>query len=591
MRNISLILSKGLAVLCALLVSNLYANSSSAQNAPSPNVNESLIQLAQAKSKSQQGKISTDKRPNILIIVADDMGWSDIGPFGSEIHTPSLDKMADAGLKFTQFYVNPACSPTRSSLMSGTDHHLTGLGTNSELLSEEQKENPEPGYEGYLNDRVVTVADTLKDSGYQTFMAGKWHLGEEEEHWPDKRGFQRSFALMQGGTSHFGDEAAMCNNYYPIYAEDGVRTHTPDDFYSSTFYVNKIIDYLETRDNSKPFFGYVSFTAVHDPLHVPEEWIDKYKGQYDAGPDAIRKQRFTQQVKMGLFPADTKLWEIPNPPEGHPQHVPQWQERPQEVRAYSARVMEVYASMVELMDQEIGRLIDYLKKTGQYDNTYILFFSDNGANGAGMGSYPDTGDEWVSRNSDNRYENIGRKGSRNAIGFEWAVTANTPLRLIKGTIAEGGIRSPLIVTGPGIARGKRSNAVSHVKDIAPTFLEIAGASHPTQYNGKDVLPFQGKSILTILKDGSKSVRSERDTLGWELIGLRAMRSGDWKATRLVPPFGNSEWQLFNMKNDPGEAKDISSEHPEKLQTLIKAYNDYAAQNGVVEITFDMGPLN
>jgi arylsulfatase len=396
---------------------------------------------------------------------------------------------------------------------------------------------------------------------------------------------------MQGGASHFGDEAWMCNNYYPIYAEDGVRTHTPDVFYSSTFYVNKLIDYLETKDNSKPFFGYVSFTAVHDPLHVPDEWLDKYKGQYDAGPDEVRKQRLARQVKLGLFPEGTKLWQIPNPPEGHPQHVPYWKERPQEIRAYSARVMEVYASMVELMDQEIGRLIDYLKKTDQYDNTYIFFFSDNGANGASMGSYPDTGEEWVARNSDNRYENIGRKGSRNAIGFEWAVTANTPLRLIKGTIAEGGIRSPLIVTGPGIARGRRSDAVLHVKDMAPTFLEIAGANHPTQYKGKDILPIQGKSMLATLKEGSKNVRSDEDILGWELIGLRAMRIGDWKATSLAPPFGESKWQLFNMKDDPGEAVDISSMHPAKLKSLIKAYEDYEEQNGVVEITIDMDTLN
>jgi arylsulfatase len=582
---------KSFAVLCTLLVTNLYANFSLAQDTSLLKGDESLIQLAQPKSKSQQVKSTTDNRPNILIIIADDMGWSDIGSFGSEIRTPSLDKMADAGLKFTQFYVNPACSPTRSSLMTGTDHHLTGMGTNAELLSEEQRKNPEPGYEGYLNDRVMSVADTLKDSGYQTFMAGKWHLGEEEEHWPDKRGFQRSFALMQGGASHFGDEAWMCNNYYPIYAEDGVRTHTPDVFYSSTFYVNKLIDYLETKDNSKPFFGYVSFTAVHDPLHVPDEWLDKYKGQYDAGPDEVRKQRLARQVKLGLFPEGTKLWQIPNPPEGHPQHVPYWKERPQEIRAYSARVMEVYASMVELMDQEVGRLIDYLKRTDQYDNTYIFFFSDNGANGASMGSYPDTGEEWVARNSDNRYENIGRKGSRNAIGFEWAVTANTPLRLIKGTIAEGGIRSPLIVTGPGIARGRRSDAVLHVKDMAPTFLEIAGANHPTQYKGKDILPIQGKSMLATLKEGSKNVRSDEDILGWELIGLRAMRIGDWKATSLAPPFGESKWQLFNMKDDPGEAVDISSMHPAKLKSLIKAYEDYEEQNGVVEITIDMDTLN
>ncbi len=253
--------------------------------------------------------------------------------------------------------------------------------------------------------------------------------------------------------------------------------------------------------------------------------------------------------------------------------------------------MEVYASMIEIMDQEIGRLVDYLKKTGQYDNTNIVFFSDNGANGATMASYPDTGEEWVARNSDNRYKNIGRKGSRNAIGFEWAVKANTPLRLVKGTIADGGTRSPLIATGPGIAHGKRSDALLHVKDMVPTFLKIAGASHPTQYKGKDALPIQGRSMLTILKGESKSVRSEQDTLGWELIGLRAMRSGDWKATRLAPPFGKSKWQLFNMKDDPGEAVYISSTHPAKLESLIKAYEDCEEQNGVVKITIDMGPLN
>ncbi len=583
-------LSKSVAALCALAVSNLFIHASSAQEPQSPNEDESLTQLAQAGKQKAGNRKSSDKRTNILLIVADDMGWSDIEPFGAEIRTPALQKMADNGLQLTQFYVNPASSPTRSSLMSGTDHHLTGMGTNAEILSEEQRKNPEPGYEGYLNDRVVSVADMLKDSGYQTFMAGKWHLGEEEEHWPDKRGFQRSFALMQGGASHFGDEASMCNNYYPIYAENGVRTHTPDDFYSSTFYVDKMIDYLETRDNSKPFFGYVSFTAVHDPLHVPDEWIDKHKARYDAGPDAVRKQRLARQVKMGLFPEDTRLWKIPNPPKGNPQHVPQWRDRPQEVRAYSARVMEVYASMVELMDHDIGRLINYLKKTGQYDNTYIIFFSDNGANGAGMGSYPDTGEEWVARNSDNRYENIGRKGSRNAIGFEWAVTANTPLRLIKGTIAEGGIRSPLIVTGPGVAHGKRSDAVLHVKDMAPTFLKIAGASHPKVYKGKEVLPMQGMSMLNTWTGRAKGIRTDRDTLGWEFISWKAMRMGDWKATWFSPPFGESKWQLYNMKDDPGEAVDLSSGHPAKLKTLIKAYEDYARQNGVVKITFDVGPL-
>jgi arylsulfatase A-like enzyme len=285
---------------------------------------------------------------------------------------------------------------------------------------------------------------------------------------------------------------------------------------------------------------------------------------------------------MGLYPKDTKLWQIPNPPKGHDQHIPPWRERPEEKRAYSARVMEVYASMVELMDREVGRFIAYLKETGQYDNTYVIFFSDNGANGASMGSYPNTGEEWVALNSDNRLENIGRKGSRNAIGFEWAVTCNSPLRLIKGSIAEGGIRSPLIVTGPGVPSGRLSTTVSHVMDMAPTFLSIAGVTHPQTRNGKEILPMQGRSMLTCWADENERIRSDTDYLAWELIGGKAARMGDWKATWLSPLFGHSKWQLFNLNSDPGEAVDLFSKNPDMLQTLIRQYEDYAERCGVIE---------
>jgi arylsulfatase A-like enzyme len=538
----------------------------------------------QAETTTQQQQ--DEKRPNILLIVADDMGWSDIAPFGGEIRTPHITKLAAEGIQFNQFYVGPACSPTRAMLLSGTDNHLAGMGTNAEVISETQQ--GKPGYEGHLNDRVASVAETLAASGYETFMAGKWHLGEEPDHWPDKKGFQRSFALMQGGASHFGDEAPMCNDYYPIYAEDGERTHTPDDFYSSRFYADKIIECLKTRKAGKPFFGYLSFTAVHDPIHVPDAWLDAYKGRYDAGPLAIRRARLARQVEMGLFPKGTKLWQIPNPPKGHEQHVPPWAERPEEQRVYSARVMEVYASMVELMDREVGRVVAALKEAGVHDNTYVIFFSDNGANGASMAAYPNTGEEWVARNSDNRLENIGRKGSRNAIGFEWAVTCNSPLRLIKGTIAEGGIRSPLIVAGPGVASGRRSGTPLHVMDMAPTFLRIAGATQPRMREGKEILPMQGKSMLACWADENKGIRSDADHLAWELVGWRAARMGPWKATWLTLPFGQSRWQLFNINRDPGEAIDLSAENPDQLQALVRVYEDYVARCGVIESLLDFG---
>lgn len=533
-----------------------------------------------AESRADAPQRKGAERPNILLVVVDDMGWSDIAPFGSEIRTPNITRLAAGGTQFTQFYVGPACSPTRSMMLSGVDNHLAGMGTNAEGISDEQR--GKPGYEGYLNDSVASFAETLSASGYETFMAGKWHLGEESEHWPDKRGFQRSFAMMLGGVSHFGDEAPMCNDYYPIYAENGTRTHTPDDFYSSTFYADKIIDYLKTRDTSKPFLGYLAFTAVHDPLHVPDAWLETNKGRYDAGPDAIRRGRLARQVKMGLFPEETKLWQIPNPPKGHDQHVAPWEERTKEERAYSGRVMEVYASMVELMDQEVGRVTAYLKQTGQYDNTYIIFFSDNGANGMTMAAYPNTGEKWVARNSDNRLANVGRKGSRNAIGFEWALACNSPLRLVKGTIAEGGIRSPLIVTGPGVPAGKRSDAVLHVMDIAPTLLGIAGTTHPQTRNGKEILAMQGKSMLPCWADEKSSSRSVTDTLAWELIGWKAARMGDWKATWLSPPYGQSEWQLFDLATDPGETADLALENQDMLQKLIRVYEEYAQRTGVVE---------
>jgi arylsulfatase A-like enzyme len=535
-----------------------------------------------AETAPEKTRSRTGRRPNILVIVADDMGWSDIAPFGGEIRTPHVEQLASGGIQFTQFYVGPACSPTRSMMLSGTDNHLAGMGTNAEGITDEQR--GKPGYEGYLNNRVASVAQTLADSGYETFMAGKWHLGEEPEHWPNKRGFQRSFAMMQGGTSHFSDEAWMCNNYYPIYAEDGERTHTPEGFYSSVFYADKVIDYIKTRDKDKPFFGYLAFTAPHDPIHVPDKWLDAYAGRYDAGPDAIRRERVERQVKMGFFPEGTKLWQIPNPPEGHPKHVPPWQKRSAAQRAYSARVMEVYASMVELMDQEMGRVIDYLKKIGQYDNTYVIFCSDNGANALSMGMYPETGDEWVERNSDNRFVNIGRKGSRNAIGFEWAVTCNAPFRLVKSTIAEGGIRAPLIVTGPGVLAGQRSDALLHVMDMAPTFLEIAGSKHPKLQDGIELLPIEGKSMLSCWTGKRNSVRSDEDALCWELLNWRASRMGDWKATWISPPFGNSKWELFNLKTDPGEAENLATRNPDELKSLIKIYEDYDKRVGVIETT-------
>ena len=512
-------------------------------------------------------------RPNILLVVIDDMGYSDIGPFGSEIRTPNLDRLAASGIRFTNFYVGPACSPTRSMLLSGNDNHVAGMGTNVEVMAPNQL--GQPGYEGYLNDRVASVASLLQEAGYHTYMAGKWHLGEEPEHDASRRGFEKSYTMLQGGASHFDDEWMMCANYTPIYRENGVRVHVPRGFYSSEFYTDKIIEYIEEQEDEKPFFAYLAYTAVHDPLHVPDEWLDKYNGAYDGGWDLLREQRLERMLKMGLVPESTVLG--PKLP-----MVPAWDDLPPEQRKVLARTMEIYAAMVENTDFHIGRVLDFLHESGRLDNTLVLFFSDNGANGAPMHSYPDTDEAWVERNSDNRFENLGRRGSRIAQGPGWAQASVTPLRLFKGFIAEGGIRSPLIISGPGVkGSGKRVDAFTHVMDITPTFLDIAGTTYPAEHKGREILPMRGRSLVPVLAGTSRSIRTEDDPVGWELLGWRALRMGQWKITWIDAPFGESEWQLFDLSTDPGETRNLAAENLEQLQRLLKQWKKYADDVGII----------
>ncbi|PHS02901.1 MAG: arylsulfatase, partial [Blastopirellula sp.] len=379
---------------------------------------------------------AADTRPNILLIVADDMGYSDIGPFGGEIDTPNLDALAKSGMLFSDFHTAPSCSPTRSMMFSGTDNHLSGLGSMGELVTPNQK--GQPGYEGFLNDRVVSIPSLLRDAGYFTAMAGKWHLGEEPEQDPSRRGFQKAYTMLSGGTSHFDDEWMMYANYTPIYRENGVRVHVPKGFYSSEFYTSKLIEYLDEGPADQPFFGYLAFTAPHDPLHAPDDWVDKYKGKYDAGYDALRQTRLKRLKELGFISQDAKAF--PRLPS-----IKSWEEITDQQKKLESRRMEVYAAMIANIDHQIGRLFKHLKQTGQWENTLVIFLSDNGANGLYMYQYPNTDEAWVERNSDNRFENLGRQYSRMAAGPAWAQVSMTPFRMFKTFVSEGGIRSPLIM--------------------------------------------------------------------------------------------------------------------------------------------------
>jgi arylsulfatase len=382
--------------------------------------------------------------------------------------------------------------------------------------------------------------------------------------------------MLVGGASHFDDEWMMYANYTPIYRENGVRVHVPKGFYSSEFYTSKLMEYLDEAPADKPFFGYLAFTAPHDPLHAPDDWVDKYKGRYDAGYDALRETRLDRLKELGFIDPDA----VPFP---RLPTIPSWGELTDEQKKVEARKMEVYAAMIANIDHHLGRLFEHLKKTGQWENTLVIFFSDNGANGLNMHQYPHTDEAWVERNSDNRFENLGRQYSRMAAGPAWAQVSMTPFRMFKAFVAEGGIRSPLIIAGPGVkGAGTQSGAFSHVMDIGATILEASQTPHPgTSYNGRAVERLRGRSIFPVLSGKNGVVHEDDTAVSWELFGMRAVRKGDFKLLRLVKPFGPDDWQLYNLEKDPGETMDLSGRMPELRGEMIEIWNRYSQETGVI----------
>ena len=514
--------------------------------------------------------------PNFLVIVADDMGWSDIGALGGEIRTPSIDSLAEAGTLLTSYYVAPTCAPTRAMLMTGVDHHLAGLGVQSGIRASNQVG---VNYQGQLHDGVVTVAEALAEHGYQTFMAGKWHLANETAQWPHRRGFQRSFVLLTGGASHFADQQEISPVEIPEYVRDGRRVdELPKDFYSSTAYADALLGHLQERDSDAPFFAYLAFTAPHDPLQVPDEWLNRYRGAYADGPVAIRQARAERQAALGLIPEDAPLWGYPRFPSWFPNHAAPWAERSAEQRLQDARPMEIYAAMVELMDAQIGRLVDHLAAQGELDNTYVVFFSDNGASLAGPLVYPGVTTEWFAANWSNAHATRGQPGNFTVSGREWASASVTPWKLYKNSVGEGGIRSPLIVRGPAVLSGTLSPAIAHVTDIAPTLYDLAGVQPETSplFQGK-TLP-QGRSLMPVLSGATPAVRQ---SFGVHLFGNRGYRRGQWKLSNTQPPLGNGEWELFDLAADPGEVRDLAEERPELLAELLAEYDGYLERNQVI----------
>ena len=541
-----------------------------------------LVAATAASPAASPASAASSKRPNIVIILGDDLGFSDMGAFGGEIKTPNLDSLAHAGVRFTQFYTHASCSPTRSMLLSGVDTHLNGLGNMDEWTAPNQR--GAVGYEGYLNNRVVTLPQLLKDAGYHTYMAGKWHMGKATNQIPAARGFERDFSLLDGAGSYWDMSNFTAATPVSTFTEDGrYLKKLPKNYYATKTYTDKIIGYIEAnRKDGKPFFAYVSHQAPHDPYHLPREWRSRHVGEYDKGWDALRQERLKRQIDLGITPAGTQLaermWFVPDATLLAPAS-----------RAILGKKMELYAGMVENMDFHIGRLIDYLKKIGEYDNTIFIVFGDNGAEGtdlfAMIAGTPGTRDflfaaiQW-SQTHPNAW---GDPKSYVGYGQMWAQVSMTPFSQYKGYMAEGGIRNALIVSGPIVKRpaGSINHGILHVADIMPTLLEVAGASYPKTVNGHESPPLMGKSWGKLLAGEEESPRSTQDYLTWEVFGNRAVRQGDWKLRWQYQPYGTEQWELFNLAEDVAERHDLAAAKPEKVQALLALWDDYVRANNVI----------
>jgi arylsulfatase len=526
---------------------------------------------------------TADRRPNIVVILADDLGFADLGAFGSEIRTPNIDALARSGVRFTNFYTHATCSPTRAILLTGVDNHRNGLGNMAEWTAPNQRGRP--GYEGYLNDRVVTLPQLLQQAGYHTYMVGKWHLGMRPDQIPAARGFKRDFSLLDGAGSYWDMTNFTAAAPRSVFTEDGrYLSRLPPDFYATETYTDKLIGFIDAhRGDGKPFFAYVAHQAPHDPYHLPRDWRSRHAGDYDVGWDAVRQARLQRQIELGLLPPGTTL-------AARMGFVPEASGVPAATRRALGRKMELYAGLVENFDHHVGRLVDHLKRIGEYDHTLFLVFSDNGAEGSdvfgmisgtpGTPNHAFAASAWPKRQP----EDWGEPGSFVTAGPMWAQVSVTPFSQYKGSLAEGGIRSGLIVSGPAIKRtpGSINHGLMHVADVMPTLLAVAGARYPrTSADGRALPPLIGKPWTAVLAGRAESPRTPRDAIAWQLFGNRAVRQGDWKARWLAKPFGKGEWELFNVTADPGETQDLAAAKPYTLRRLLTSWDDYVKTNGVV----------
>ena len=508
-----------------------------------------LILLLASAASSPQMPATASKRPNIILIMADDMGFSDIGCYGGEIRTPNLDRLGRKGLRFTQFYNAARCCPSRASLLTGQYPHKAGIG-----------EMVESGtYAGHLLPTTLTMAEALKGAGYQTYMSGKWHVGEDSLYWPRQRGFDEYYGLISGASSFYTlDEGRT-------FLENNTRIKPGKGFYATRAYTDKALQFIDKGHASgNPYFLYLAYTAPHWPLHAPEADVQKYLGSYTKGWDQVRKERYGRLVKEGII---SSKW----PQSIRDSMVTAWEAEPR--KEHWDRRMAVYAAMVRIMDEGIGKIILKLEEQGELENTVIFFLADNG----GCAEIPHI---YTKKLKEGMTEEqlSGKVGNETSyVGYEnrWAHASNTPFRRYKSHIHEGGIASPLIIHWPAaIKKARLVPDVTHIMDIMPTCLEIAGTTYPASGKGNSLQALDGKSWLPLITNNPWKGHSE---LIWEHFGSRGIRQGKWKLVAEK----DAPWELYDMENDRTETRNLATTNPQKVANLVKLYEQKAREAGVV----------
>ncbi|MEY3635347.1 MAG: hypothetical protein RLZZ61_1757 [Pseudomonadota bacterium] len=535
-----------------------------------------LTALALLSPATLGAQAAPTKRPNIVILLADDWGFTDVGAFGGEIATPNIDALAAKGVRFSNFHVAGSCSPTRAMLQTGVINHRAGLGNMPETIPPEHL--GKPGYEAQLNKRVVTIADQLRAGGYRTYLTGKWHLGHTPDTLPTVRGYDRALALAQSGADNFEDKPNLLIYDKTEWSEDGKPAKLPKRFYSSTLIIDKMISYIDRdKASGKPFLASVNFIANHIPVQARDADIAAYAGRYNAGWTVLRNERRAAAIAKGVMPADVRTVTMNTSGD--------WSKLSAQQRQQRAGAMAAYAAMGTAMDREIGRLIAHLKTIGAYENTIFVFLSDNGAEATdpmNMGAFT----RWnANQLYDQSIAQQGRPGSLTAQGAGFASASVSPLRGYKFTASEGGLRVPMILAWPGnpaIKGGSVATGFAHVTDMPMTLLKLAGvAPQQGRFAGRPVEPMTGVDLTPMLTGAALSVHSADKPLGYELSGNAVLFKGNYKLVKNLPPYGDGRWRLYNISADPGETVDLSGSDPARFTAMQKDYVAFAKVNKVL----------